>query len=382
MNIQDEAERKLLIEEADIVISMLPATLHYLVALDCIEYNKHLLTASYVDAKIKEEASIIQNKGLIFLCEMGLDPGIDHMSAMHLIHKIKNESGRIISFKSHCGGLVAPENDNNPWHYKISWNPRNVVLAGKAGAVYKEQHAIIEKKYEALFDQCSRIKINNIGELAYYPNRDSLSYIPLYGLEEAETFVRTTLRYPSFCEGWKYIVDLKLTDVENKRQTNHISFSQFFQQYFIEHQLLGILDEAMKNESIAIQLKYLGLFDEDLINKNECSVADVLQVLLEKKLALQNDDKDLIVMLHEIEYEIKGVMKSVQSSLVVKGDDPIRTAMAKTVGLPLGIAAKLILQGDIKETGLHIPIIPTIYEPVLDELKKFGIEFVETAISH
>ncbi len=382
LNIQDEAERKLLIEEADIVISMLPATLHYLVALDCIEYNKHLLTASYVDAKIKEEASIIQNKGLIFLCEMGLDPGIDHMSAMHLIHKIKNESGRIISFKSHCGGLVAPENDNNPWHYKISWNPRNVVLAGKAGAVYKEQHAIIEKKYEALFDQCSRIKINNIGELAYYPNRDSLSYIPLYGLEEAETFVRTTLRYPSFCEGWKYIVDLKLTDVENKRQTNHISFSQFFQQYFIEHQLLGILDEAMKNESIAIQLKYLGLFDEDLINKNECSVADVLQVLLEKKLALQNDDKDLIVMLHEIEYEIKGVMKSVQSSLVVKGDDPIRTAMAKTVGLPLGIAAKLILQGDIKETGLHIPIIPTIYEPVLDELKKFGIEFVETAISH
>jgi len=381
LDIHNEAERKLLIEQADLVISMMPPSLHYLVALDCIAYNKHLLTASYVDAKIKQEESIIQNKGLLFLCEMGLDPGIDHMSAMHLINQIKKDDGRIVSFKSHCGGLVAPESDDNPWHYKISWNPRNVVLAGKAGAVYKEQHAIIEKKYEALFDRCSRIEINGLGELAYYPNRDSLSYIPLYGLQDAETFVRSTLRYPSFCDGWKYIVDLKLTDEEKKYPTNHISFSRFFQQYFTEHHLLEILDDAMKNENIGQQLNYLGLFDEDLININEGSVADVLQLLLEKKLVLQKDDKDLIVMLHEIEYEIKGIKKSVQSSLVVKGDDHLRTAMAKTVGLPLGIAAKLILEGKIKETGLHIPILPTIYEPVLDELKKFGIAFQEKAVS-
>ncbi len=381
LDIHNEAERKSLIEQADIVISMMPPSLHYLVALDCIAYNKHLLTASYVDAKIKQEESIIKNKGLVFLCEMGLDPGIDHMSAMHLINQIKKDDGRIVSFQSHCGGLVAPESDDNPWHYKISWNPRNVVLAGKAGAIYKEQHTIIEKKYESLFDGCSQIAINGLGKLAYYPNRDSLSYIPLYGLQDAETFVRTTLRYPSFCDAWKYIIDLKLTDEEKKYPTNHISFSRFFQQYFTEHHLLEILDAAMKNEDIGHQLNYLGLFDEDLININEGSVADVLQLLLEKKLLLQKDDKDLIVMLHEIEYERKGVKKSVQSSLVVKGDDHLRTAMAKTVGLPLGIAAKLILEGKIKETGLHIPILPTIYEPVLDELKKFGIEFQEKTVS-
>ena len=381
LDIHNETERKLLIEQADIVISMMPPSLHYFVALDCITYNKHLLTASYVDAKIKQEESIIQNKGLVFLCEMGLDPGIDHMSAMHLINQINKDDGKIVSFQSHCGGLVAPESDDNPWHYKISWNPRNVVLAGKAGAIYKEQHTIIEKKYESLFDGCSQIEITGLGKLAYYPNRDSLSYIHLYGLEEAETFVRTTLRYPSFCDAWKYIVDLKLTDEEKKYPTNYISFSRFFQQYFTEHHLLEILDAAMKNEDIGHQLNYLGLFDEDLININEGSVADVLQFLLEKKLVLQKEDKDLIVMLHEIEYERKGVKKSVQTSLVVKGDDHLRTAMAKTVGLPLGIAAKLILEGKIKETGLHIPILPTIYEPVLDELKKFGIEFQEKTVS-
>ncbi len=377
LNITNETERKHLINQADIVISMMPPSLHYLVALDCIEFKKHLLTASYVDDRIKKEEATIKNNGLLFLCEMGLDPGIDHMSAMQIIHRIKNEGGNILSFRSHCGGLVAPESDNNPWHYKISWNPRNVVLAGKAGAVYKENKKIVEKKYQQLFQHCNEVEIKGLGDLAYYPNRDSLSYIPLYQLEEAETFVRSTLRYTSFCEGWKYIVDLKLTDEEKKYQTNGISFHQFFKQYFAEHHVQEILMEAMKQDGIVIQLKYLGLFDEALINNGECSVADVLQIMLEKKLVLQKNDKDMIVMLHEFEYEIKGKQSSIKSSLVVTGDDSLRTAMAKTVGLPLGIAAKLILEGKIKETGLHIPIIPNIYEPVLAELKNFGIQFIE-----
>ncbi len=381
LDIQNEDGRKKLIQQADIVISMMPPSLHYAVAMDCIEFNKHLLTASYIDPKIKNEDLKIKDKGLTFLCEMGLDPGIDHMSAMQIIHRIKNEGGKIISFKSHCGGLVAPENDDNPWHYKISWNPRNVVTAGKAGALYKEHNQIIEKKYESLFENCKQVEIEGLNNLAYYPNRDSLSYIPLYELEEAETFVRTTLRYPSFCKGWKYIVDLKLTDEEKKYQTKSLSFAQFFQDYFNEQHRQEILKDAMRNESIAQQLNFLGLFDNESINKNECSVADVLQILLEKKLVLQKEDRDLIVMLHEIEYEINGKKKSIKSSLIVKGDDHFRTAMAKTVGLPLGIAAKLILEGKIKESGLHIPIIPTIYEPVLDELKKMGIVFQEKVMS-
>ncbi|HEX3023761.1 MAG TPA: saccharopine dehydrogenase C-terminal domain-containing protein [Chitinophagaceae bacterium] len=378
LNITNDAERKQLIAQADIVISMMPPSLHYLVALDCIEFKKHLLTASYVDERIKNSASKIKNDGLLFLCEMGLDPGIDHMSAMQIIHRIKNDGGKIISFKSHCGGLVAPESDNNPWHYKISWNPRNVVLAGKAGAIYKEQNKTVEKKYHDLFQQCPQVKINGLGNLAYYPNRDSLSYIPLYQLEEAETFIRTTLRYPSFCDGWKYIVDLKLTDEEKKYQTNGISFHQFFKQYFSEHHVQNILMEASKKEDVIIQLKYFGLFDDELINANECSAADVLQILLEKKLVLQKTDKDMIVMLHEFEYEVDGKQKTINSSLIVKGDDSLRTAMAKTVGLPLGIAAKLILEQKITEAGLHIPVVPNIYEPVLNELQKFEIKFIES----
>ena len=381
LDIQNEDGRKKLIQQADIVISMMPPSLHYAVAMDCIEFNKHLLTASYIDPKIKNEELKIKHKGLMFLCEMGLDPGIDHMSAMQIIHRIKNEGGKIISFKSHCGGLVAPENDDNPWHYKISWNPRNVVIAGKAGAAFKENNQIIQREYETIFEDCKQVEIHGLSNLAYYPNRDSLSYIPLYELEEAETFVRTTLRYPSFCKGWKYIVDLKLTDEEKKYQIENLSFAQFFKQYFTEYHLQKVLVEAMKDENIVIQLKYLGLFDEDIINKNECSVADVIQILLEKKLVLQKEERDLIVMLHEIEYEINGEKKSIKSSLIVKGDDHIRTAMAKTVGLPLGIAAKLILEGKIKESGLHIPIIPTIYEPVFDELKKMGIVFQEKVMS-
>lgn len=378
LNINNESERKQLIVQADLVISMMPPSLHYLVALDCIEFKKHLLTASYVDEKIKNDELRIKNSGALFLYEMGLDPGIDHMSAMQIIHRIKKDGDKIISFKSHCGGLVAPESDNNPWHYKISWNPRNVVLAGKAGAVYKEQNKIVEKKYRSLFQQCDQVEIKGLGNLAYYPNRDSLSYIPLYQLEEAETFVRTTLRYPSFCEGWKYIVDLQLTDEEKKYQTNGISFHQFFKQYFSEHHVQDILMEVSKKDEIVVQLKYLGLFDDELINAGECSAADVLQILLEKKLVLQKADKDMIVMLHEFEYEIDGKQKIINSSLVVKGDDSLRTAMAKTVGLPLGIAAKLILEGKITETGLHIPVVPNIYEPVLDELKNFGIKFIES----
>ncbi len=443
LTIQNESERNELIQQADIVISMMPPALHYLVAIDCIKFNKHLLTASYIDENLKKEEHQLKEKGLLFLCEMGLDPGIDHMSAMQIINAIKVKGGKITSFKSHCGGLIAPESDNNPWHYKISWNPRNVIMAGKAGATFKENNIIKTVPYTQLFNSKNNINLSASESYAFYPNRDSLQYMQLYGLENIETFIRTTLRHPEFSFGWKNIVDLQLTDEEKIYETNGMSIAHFFQQHFQKHGFSDWLNEMLMNrlsiaknmaeklielmnlseksntESESVdkeillvdekgnlnnvnieeakdkaaetmasemneaniimsQLMFLGIDDDTtLINQGLCSAADILQFIVEKKWALQPTDKDMIVMLHEIEYELNNEKKKINSLLKVKGEDALQTAMAKTVGLPLGIAAKLILEGQITETGLHIPIIAGIYQPVLLELKKLGIEFVE-----
>lgn len=444
VNIENDGQRKAIVAKADIVISMMPPNLHHLVALDCIELSKHLLTASYVSESINALQSEIEKRGLLFLCEMGLDPGIDHMSAMQIFHRIKEQGGKITSFKSHCGGLVAPESDDNPWHYKISWNPRNVVLAGKAGADYKEDGKEVHLPYAELFNADKIVEVPEHGIFAYYPNRDSLAYEKLYQLDHIDTLMRTTLRHPEFNFGWKNIVDLKLTDEEKVYNTDGMTVAGFFKAHFemngfsnwLNNMLTSRLDyaknmmeklmqlmeaeeeagdegattdeeimmidekgslttldiEEVKDkaaESVAgkmheanlsmKQLFFLGLDDEEtLINKGLCSAADVLQFILEKKWALQPEDKDMIVMMHEIGYELHGEHKEIKSSLVLKGDDSIHTAMAKTVGLPLGIAAKLILEGKIKEKGLHIPVSPEIYEPVLAELEKYGIIFHET----
>ncbi len=374
LDIKNDEQRQSLIEFSDIVISMLPPALHILVAQDCLAFGKNLLTASYADDTIKALHNQAVDKGIVFLCEMGLDPGIDHMSALPLINNIKNKGGQITSFKSHCGGLVAPESDNNPWRYKISWNPRNVVLAGKAGAVYKEENKIVEEKYEHLFDCNRMVSFENEGskQFSYYPNRNSLSYTELYGLQDAETFIRTTLRYPEFMKGWKQIIDLHLTDEQLFYDTDDKTIRDFFREHF----------KRFKFDTKSIQSKqltYLGVDDDEtLINKGMCSAADVLQFCLEEKIALEPGDKDMIVMLHEIDYLLNGQSHTVKSSLIVTGDDHIRTAMAKTVGLPLGIAAKLILNEQIKLSGVHIPVIKEIYEPVMEELKKFGIHFLES----
>ena len=445
INVNETAERATLIRNADIVISLLPPALHYLVATDCIEENKPLLTASYIDEKIRALETSVNQKGLLFLCEMGLDPGIDHMSAMQIVHHIQRQGGVIKSFKSHCGGLVAPESDDNPWRYKISWNPRNIVLAGKAGADFKEHNQHRHYSYHELFDSARTIAVPGLGTLAWYPNRDSLSYIDVYKVHSAETFVRTTLRYPEFCSGWKNIIELHLTDENSFYETDGMTLQEFFQVHFRQHgcsewvekqltsrftqskQLLEKLQQlleaeeqaaAMKSEkdvqefmmvddtgalqdinldeiksttaatvagtmheaNLAIrQLFFLGMNDDQtVINKGKCSAADVLQFALEKKLALQEHDRDMIVMIHEIEFELDGKLKKTISWLINKGDDPLNTAMAKTVGLPLGIAARLILEGKIKSKGLHIPILPEIYEPVLKALEEHGIRFEET----
>ncbi|MEI7736792.1 MAG: saccharopine dehydrogenase C-terminal domain-containing protein [Ferruginibacter sp.] len=387
LDITKGEQRALLIQSASIVISMMPPALHFLVAQDCVEYGKNLLTASYVDDQIKSLQSAIENKGLLFLCEMGLDPGIDHMSAMKMIDGIKASGGTISSFKSHCGGLTAPESDTNPWHYKISWNPRNIILAGHAGAMYKEEGKIVEKEYHSIFEHCDTIAFPALETLAWYPNRDSLSYIPLYQLENAATFIRTTLRYPAFCRGWDYIVNLGLTDTED--HDNIIDCETYAD--WIERKLYMVEDAEMSLEEyvnlyvhedyckeILEQFNFLGLSSNNKLPKAAQCSADILQFAAETKLAMQPDDKDMIVMLHEITYQLNGETKQISSSLLVKGTNSIKTAMAKTVGLPLGIAATLILNGSITLTGLQIPVSKEIYEPVLAELEKYDIRFTES----
>ncbi len=368
-DITNDVQRSKLIQQASIVISMMPPALHFLIAKDCVEYGKNLLTASYMDASIKSLQTEIQNKKLLFICEMGLDPGIDHMSAMKIIDGIKEKDGNVTSFKSHCGGLVAPESDDNPWHYKISWNPRNVVMAGKAGAEYKLNNEIQHKDYKELFSNFSQVNINGIGSLAIYPNRDSLSYLPIYKLENIATFLRTTLRYPSFCVGWNAIVQAGLANDTNILNTDGLTFAEW-----------SAAIVPFVNDSNKTLLRFLGLFEEALVPTAAKTSADILQYLLETRLMMQPNDKDMIVMLHEIEYELYGRHHKIESSLIVKGENHLRTAMAKTVGLPLGIAAKLILNGTIQLTGIHIPTIKEIYEPVLNELENAGICFKERQV--
>ncbi len=366
LDITNDKQREKIIQKAHVVISMMPPALHFLVAKDCVELRKHLLTASYLDEQMKSLKDEIHQRKLLFLCEMGLDPGIDHMSAMKIIHSIKAENGIIRSFKSHCGGLVAPESDNNPWHYKISWNPRNVVLAGSAGAEFKLNSHKHHLDYERLFDNAETVKVDGLDPLAFYPNRDSLSYIPIYKIPEANTFIRTTLRYPAFFIGWNAIVNAGLTNDIEKIDVTGLTFSQWSAPVL-----------TFVNESNQPLLAYLGLFDDTPVPATATTSADILQYLLETKLAMLPSDKDMIVMLHEFEYELDGKQKYLQSSLVVNGEDNLQTAMAKTVGLPLGIAAKLILNDELKLRGLYIPTVPQIYEPVLKELETLGIKFAE-----
>lgn len=443
-DINNPGERKKYVSQADIVISLLPPTLHYLVARDCLEQNKNLLTASYLDDQIKNLKSDIDNKGLLFLCEIGLDPGIDHMSAMKMIDDIYSNDGRVTSFQSHCGGLVAPESDDNPWRYKISWNPRSVVLAGKGGAHYKVNGEEKHLRYEELFVPDRIVEVPGLGPLSWYPNRDSLSYASLYHLQSADTFVRTTLRYPDFMYGWKNIIELKLTDETPRYETNNKTLYEIFKTHMDENgfgewleqklterfsqtkEMLNNLvrlmevEKEVKDENLEVpeefmtvdekgslseieldevknraasflaykvheanltlkQLFFLGLDDkETYINKGFCSAADVLQFALEEKLALGPGDKDMVVMMHEIEYEVAGEKWKRQSTLIATGENNRKTAMAKTVGLPLGIATRLILNGTITLKGLHIPTRKEIYEPVLKELEQYDIKFQET----
>lgn len=384
IDIKDQAERQQLIQETDLVISLLPPALHITIAKDCLRFSKNLLTASYIDPEIRKLEKDIEKAGLLFMCEMGLDPGIDHMSAMKLIHSIEKKGGQIFSFKSYCGGLVSPESNDNPWQYKISWNSRNIVLAGTSGAIYREKGKVKEVGYAQLFDQSKTVQIPGLGKLAYYPNRDSLSYVDVYSLGNIPTFMRATLRYPDFCEGWNALVKLGLTDDAQKMDTTNMPYFKWAAQHVKvdkqlshEENIAKFLGVSSKSKLIR-QLKFLGILNGDLINQGEQTSAGVLQHVLDVRLKMEPSDKDMIVMLHEIEFERRNMATKLHSYMIVQGEDNLRTAMAKTVGLPLGIMAKLLLSGNLQLKGLHVPVMPEVYNPVLRELEEHDIRFEES----
>ena len=381
IDIENELDRQNLVQKADIVVSMMPAQLHFLVAKDCLAFGKPLFTASYVDDNMRSIAAEIESKQLLFLCEMGLDPGIDHMSAMAIIDKIHEKGGKITSFKSHCGGLVAPESDDNPWHYKISWNPKNIILAGKAGAIYLEDGATVTKNYTGIFDQTPMLNLPGIGHLTYYPNRNSLSYIDTYHLHGVQDFVRTTLRYPAFCTGWNAIVQLHLTDETVINLAPNTTVQNWFETHIQLNGLEQILVKFTQDPAIKNQLEFIGLYESTIIPTQFNTNASILQWLLEIKWKLKTTDKDLVVMLHEIEYSIGTRQFKLDSSMVLTGKDAINTAMATTVGLPLAMGVCAYLKGEIQMTGLHIPIDARIYQPILKSLSEEGIVFEETLTS-
>lgn len=362
--------RRSLIQSSDIVISMLPALLHLDVAKDCLHLNKHLVTPSYISEAMKALHTEVENAGLVFMNEMGLDPGIDHMSAIQLIERLKGEGNKVIGFKSHCGGLVAPESDDNPWHYKFTWNPRNVVLAGQgAGGIHYLHHGEkMDLSYEELFKHATKLHVDGYGDFESYPNRDSLKYKNEYGLFNAESVYRGTLRVPPFCKGWQCLVDLGLTEEKEHHVDGFLSGR-------VEIRNLLNINQGSDEDRL---LEYLELSERLQAVKGETFVpAKFLQKLLEEKWCMKSGDKDMVVMVHEVDYEGNGSRGGLQSSMVYIGKDEEHTAMAITVGLPVAMVTRMILNGEVKQRGVLMPKYKEIYDPVLKELEEYGVVFKE-----
>ncbi len=386
-DINDEVQREKEISNASLVVSMLPAFMHGAVAKDCVRLGKHLVTCSYVNDEMRALDAEAKTKNIILLNEIGLDPGIDHMSAMQIIDTIKKAGGVITAFYSYCGGLVAPESNDNPWGYKFSWNPRNVILAGQGTAQFIENGKYKYLPYSRLFSEAKTISVEGSGNFDAYANRDSLSYRAVYGLENIPTMLRGTLRMPGFCKAWNAFVQLGWTDdtwkIHNSAQLTYVELIESFLaegKGNVKERLAAFLNEELSSE-IMSKLEWLGIFTDQKIPLKDATPAQILQELLERKWKLMPGDKDMIVMQHRFEYVLEQKKHTIISSFVINGEDEIHTAMAKTVGLPAAIAVRRILSGELNRTGVCIPVTEDIYAPVLKELENFGIRFDEKEIA-
>ncbi len=383
-DVSDDKSRTEYVAEADLVVSMLPAHMHPPVAELCTEKGVHFVSASYVSPQVRALHDRAERAGVALMNEMGVDPGIDHMSAMAQLDELRARKATIRAFETFTGGLVAPKSDDNPWNYKFTWNPRNVVLAGQGGVKFKHNGRYKYIPYHRLFKRYEMLRIPGYGQFEGYPNRDSLRYRRHYDLHDVDTIYRGTLRRPGFCRAWDCLVQLGLTDdsfeLENLKNMTYRDFVNTFlwwdEHMSVELKLRAYLKLEYNSASFE-KLKWLGLFERQPIELERATPAQVLQKLLEEKWPMAADDRDMIAMLHKFEYELDGKRWQAQSSMVTLGTSQVETAMAKTVGLPTAIGAKLILDGTITRRGVIIPTAPDVYEPVLAELKQHGIAFEE-----
>lgn len=390
-DIFNETQRHIEIERADIVISMLPAHMHIEVAKDCITYKKHMVTASYISDAMQELDAAAKANNLVFMNEIGLDPGIDHMSAMKVIDEIREKGGKMILFESFCGGLVAPESDNNLWNYKFTWAPRNVVLAGQGGAAKFIQEGTYKYiPYHKLFRRTEFLEVEGYGRFEGYANRDSLKYRSVYGLDDILTLYRGTIRRVGYSRAWNTFVQLGMTDdtyiIDDSENISYREFTNLFLPYHpsdsVEIKLrlqLGI----EQDDVIWDKLLELDLFNPNKkVGLKNATPAQILEKILSDKWTLEPNDKDMIVMYHKFGYEINGIQKQIDSKMVCIGDDQTYTAMAKTVGLPVAMATLQILNGNIKTPGVQLPIHKEVYLPILKELESFGVVFNETEMRY
>lgn len=391
LDIFDEDQRQKAVQLADLVISMLPARFHVEVAKDCISFDKHLVTASYVSDEMEALDEEAKKKGLVFMNEIGLDPGVDHMSAMQVIDRIKDAGGKVLMFESFCGGLIAPESDDNSWHYKFTWNPRNVVLAGQGGAAEFIQEGTYKYvPYHRLFRRTEFLDVENYGRFEGYANRNSLKYRSIYGLEDVMTLYRGTIRRVGFSKAWNMFVQLGMTDdsytIQNTENMSYAEFINVFLPYSPVDSVESKVRHALKIDQD--DLMWYKLLELDIFNRNKkigiknATPAQALQKILMDKWTLKPDDKDMIVMYHKFGYELNGEKKQIDSKMVLIGKDQHVTAMAITVGLPVAMAAIRILNGEIKTPGVQRPISKEVYGPILKELESHGIQFQEQELEY
>jgi saccharopine dehydrogenase-like NADP-dependent oxidoreductase len=390
-DLTDRDYRQDQVKESDLVISMLPVRFHLMIADDCVAFKKNMITASYVTPDMEALDAKAKKAGITILNEVGLDPGIDHMSAMRVIDGIREKGGEIKAFESFTGGLLAPEfEDDNPWKYKFTWNPRNVVMASAGGAVKFIDHGMYKYiPYHKVFRRTEIIDLDKYGKFEGYANRDSLKYIKLYGLENVDTMFRGTFRRPGFCKAWNVFVQLGATDdsyvLADSDKMTHRSFINSFLKYHptdsVELKLMQYLKLDQDDVDIMEKLEWLGIFSDEPVRIKNGSPADILQSILEKKWTLQSGERDMIVMWHKFIYTEKGKTKELHSSMVMEGKNDYETAMTTTVGLPLAISAELILTGKFTERGVLRPLMKELYIPVLHSLKEYGIRFTDRQVS-
>lgn len=383
LNLKNEDALKKEISQADIVISMVPYTFHPKVAKYCIDYQKNMVTTSYVSEVMKNLDGEAKRAGILLLNEVGLDPGIDHMEATRIIHEVEKKGGKILSFTSYCGGLPAPEANTNPFGYKFSWSPIGVLLAGKNSAQFLKDGEQIFIPPENLFDNYSIVNIEGLGEFEAYPNRNSLPYIDLYGIKSAKTMLRGTLRNKGWCPTMKKMVDLGLLDEKEKDWTG-MTFQDFIRS-LINQPAVKDLKKALsnylnieENSDIIQRFEWLGLLSDEPLPLTKGSPLEILGAKMLEKLQYKEGERDMIILQHTFLAEYPdGQNEKIISNLIDFGLPHGDTSMARTVGLPAAISTRLILEGKIRLTGVHIPVIPQIYEPVLKELKKMNISFQE-----